>query len=164
MTIPQGRELASFVRQTRGRIPAIRRALVALRSPTVAWLTPPVSLDGTLMARRAAGAELFVLTGAPRSLVRVQLLGVLGVDTRLHCMSAREWVARLDRGDVELRRVRRSRKVWVLGSWAELVSRERVVIEARRTLEHATANWREELSDDWDDDWHPAHVALAPTR
>ena len=79
-------------------------------------------------------------------------------------MSAREWVARLDKGDVLLRHARRARKIWVLGSWSELVAKERAVIESRRTLEHAIANWREELSDDWDDEWDPARVALAPTR
>lgn len=162
---PQGRELAAFVRQARGRIPSIRRTLVALRSPTLAWLMSPSLLrDAGARDRSGMAFVLVVLTGAPRSLVRVQLLDVLGADARLLCMTAREWVARLDKGDVDLRRARRARKVWVLGSWAELVSRERGVIEARRTLEHATSNWQEELSDDWDDEWDPARVALAPTR
>ncbi len=149
LAAPAARELAALVRQTRGRIPLIRHALVALRTPTLAWALPS---SGTERSRRF---ELVVLTGAPRSLVRVQLADLVPRDCQVHSMSTREWVARLDKGDVDLRRLRRSRKLWIRGSWEELLAAERGVLEAKRLLQRATSNWQEELSDDWDDSWDP---------
>lgn len=70
-------------------------------------------------------------------------------------MSIREWVARLEKGDVYLRRARRARKLWVLGSWEELVAGERAELESKRLVSSARRNWREELSDEWDEDWDP---------
>lgn len=150
---PLARELSRLIRQTRGRIPRIRHALVALRSLTTAWVVAPEPhrSPGTRRGR----IELIVLTGAPRSLVRVQLAHLVAPEIEIHCMSVREWVARLDKGDVFLRRARRGAKVWVLGSWETLVARERADIEAKRLLRSAVANWREELSDEWDEDWDP---------
>ena len=151
--VPISREVALLVQQTRGRVPRIRHVLVHLRSRTIAWL-----VDGTAAgpgASRKAGASLLVLTSAPRSLVKVQLANALGKDLELHCMSIREWVARLDKGDVFLRQARRARKVWVLGSWADLIERERAELESRRWMPSLLQNWREELSDEWDDDWDP---------
>ena len=104
---------------------------------------------------RAAPSSLIVLTSAPRSLVRVQLANVAGDGMEIHCMSIPEWVARLNKGDVLLRHARRARKLWVVGSWEDLMSRERAEIESKRILRAAVANWREELSDEWDDDWDP---------
>jgi hypothetical protein len=121
----------------------------------VAWLVHGQVVDPVARSRPARKAALIVLTGAPKSLVRVQLLRVSGDEIELHCMSLREWVTRLDKGDLALRQARRARKLWVLGSWDELVAREHHEMEARRTLKVALANWREALSDDWDEDWDP---------
>jgi DNA-binding MarR family transcriptional regulator len=151
---PAARELARFVRQSRGRIPRIRHALVGLRSRTLAWAVPG-SVFPAVAGRGRPRSALVVLTSAPRSLVRVQLAHVAGDDLDIQCMSVREWVTRLDKGDVLLRRVRRSRKVWVLGSWEDLAAREQAELESRRILRSAMVNWREELSDEWDDDWDP---------
>lgn len=153
---PVVRELSRLVRQTRGRLPRIRQALVALRSPTLAWVIAATD------SGRHERSDLIVLTGAPKSLVRVQLADLLDRETKLHCMSPREWVARLEKGDVFLRHARRVRKVWVLGSWGSLVSRERAELESKRLLRSAVANWREELSDEWDEDWDP--FAPPPAR
>lgn len=152
---PASRELARFVRQARGRIPRTRHALVTLRSRALAWAAPGSLLDPRKDGPAARRMGLIVLTSAPKSLVRVQLADIVGSDTELHCMSVSEWVARLDKGDVLLRRLRRSRKLWVLGSWDELLGRERAEIDAKRLLRSAVANWREELSDEWDEDWDP---------
>lgn len=147
---PVVRDLARFVKQTRGRVPRMRRALTTLRSPILAWI------QGV--------SDLVVLTTAPTSLVRVQLAGVAGPDVEVHCLSVREWLARLHKGDVFVRRARSSRKLWVIGSWDELVRREHAQVEADRALASALANWREELSDEWDDDWDPFAPAAPDIR
>ncbi|HEX9436073.1 MAG TPA: hypothetical protein VGA16_02795 [Candidatus Limnocylindria bacterium] len=107
-------------------------------------------------------SALIVLTSAPKALVRVQLAGLAGDGVEIHCLSVREWITRLEKGDVSLRRARRARKLWVLGSWEELVRREGVELDARRTLTAALANWREELSDEWDEDWDPFASPAGP--
>ncbi len=157
---PVSRELFRLVRQTRGRIPRIRHALVALRSPTVAWVAAAAPSHRAGPWRRKL--ELIVLTGAPRSLVRVQLADLVDHATEVTCMSVREWVARLEKRDVLLRRARREHKLWVLGDWEVLVSRERAVLESDRLLRHALANWRDELSDEWDEDWDPSTPIPGP--
>jgi len=146
------------VRQTRGRIPLIRRALIALRTPTLAWALPSSRPEGT------RHLDLVILSAAPKSLVRVQLADLVARDCQVHCMSVREWVTRLDKGDVDLRRLRRARKLWIRGSWEELLAAERGVIESKRLLQRVTANWQEELSDDWDDQWDPFQPFLAASR
>jgi hypothetical protein len=95
-------------------------------------------------------------------MVRVQLADLLDGSTDIHCMSAREWVTRLDKGDVFLLRARRARKIWVLGRTEELLARERAELESSRLLRSVRSNWREELSDEWDDEWDP--FAAATTR
>lgn len=144
-------ELTRLIRQTRGRVPRLRHALVALRAPTLAWIVS-ANADGHARARRHA---LIVLTGAPRSLVRVQLVNVIDDTTDVQTMSFSEWVTRLEKGDVFLRRARRTRKLWIVGSWEELIRREQITLDARKDLRHAVTNWREELSDEWDEDWDP---------
>jgi hypothetical protein len=158
LAAPAAREIAALVRQTRGRIPLIRRALIALRTPTLAWALPSSRPEGT------RHLDIVVLTGAPRSLVRVQLAHLVARDCQIHCMSIREWVARLDKGDVDLRRLRRARKLWIRGSWEELLAAERAVIESKRLLQRVTANWHEELSDDWDDQWDPFQPFVMASR
>jgi hypothetical protein len=109
---------------------------------------------------------LVVLTSAPRSLVAVQLSGHLASDAGLTVLTMAEWLTALERGDPFLRRCRRGRKLWVLGSWDELVRREHSELEMRDTKKLVLADWREELSDDWDEDWDPAAAApvILPVR
>jgi hypothetical protein len=150
---PLVRQLGQLVRQARGPIPAIRLALGRLDLPVIAWLT-----QGSLPTARREGSprsDLIVLSSAPKSLIQLHLASVLGRDTRAHPMSVAEWIARLHKGEVVARRARRGQKVWVVGSWEELVTAERHHLEFRRTLDAAMANWREELSDEWDEDWDP---------
>ena len=158
LAAPAAREIAALVRQTRGRIPLIRRALIALRTPRLAWALPSSRPEGT------RHLDLVILSAAPKSLVRVQLADLVARDCQVHCMSVREWVTRLDKGDVDLRRLRRARKLWIRGSWEELLAAERGVIESKRLLQRVTANWQEELSDDWDDQWDPFQPFLAASR
>lgn len=75
---------------------------------------------------------------------------------KVHCMSMREWLVRLEKGDVLIRQMRRARKQWIVGGWEELVERERAQIDAARALKAALTNWREDLSDEWDEDWDPS--------
>jgi hypothetical protein len=151
---PVAREVRRLVLQTRGRVPKVRHALIGLRSRTLAW-----ALGGSLKGTYARGA-IVILTGAPKSLVRVQLADLVDARTEIHCMSVSEWVTRLDKGDVFLRQARRARKLWIVGDWEELVRRERAEIESKKLLRTARRNWREELSDEWDEDWDP--LARAP--
>ncbi len=95
-------------------------------------------------------------------LVRVQLADLVGRECLLECVSVREWVTRLEKGDVELRRARRARKLWILGSWEDLLAGERAVLGSKRDLHRAIASWREELSDDWYDSWDPFHTPSMP--
>ena len=132
----------------------MRHALIQLRSRTLAW-----AVGGSLKGTDARSAVV-VLTSAPRSLVRVQLANLVDPRTEIHPMSVNEWVARLDRGDVFLRQARRARKLWIVGDWEELVRRERAAIESKKLLQTVRRNWREELSDEWDEDWDP--LARAP--
>lgn len=158
---PVSRELSRLIRHSRGRVPKIRHALVGLRSPTLSWAIV-TSDHGRDAAPRRARLDLVVLTGAPRSLVRVQLADLVDHTTQIHCLSTREWVTRLDKGDVFLRAARRGQKLWILGSWDALLAQEQAVLESRRLLRKATANWREELSDEWDEDWDPFEPTPRP--
>lgn len=164
VSAPAARELAGLIRQSRGRIPAIRTALAALRSPTLAWALPRAGRLGSTPRPRPHGIELVVLSGAPKSLVRLQLADLAGREGRIQCMSVREWIARLDKGDVDVRRARRSRKLWIIGSWDELVRREQAQLDSVQNLRAAVSNWREQLSDDWDDGWDPTPIAPRHTR
>lgn len=147
---PVSREIRRLVLQTRGRVPKLRHALVQLRGRTVAW-----AVGGSLRGTPGRSA-LIVLTSAPKSLVRVQLAKLTGAGTEVHVMSMSEWVTRLDKGDVFLRQARRARKLWIVGNWDELTRRERAEIDSKRLLQTVRRNWREELSDEWDEDWDPA--------
>lgn len=153
---PVVRDLARFVGQTRGRVPRIRRALEALRSPVLAFAVRKRRVTATEAPRGTHRGELdlIVLANAPKALIRVQLAGV-GDGVTVHPMTIREWLARLRKGDVFVRRARRSRKLWVLGSWDQLVERERAQLGSTRTLEAAMSDRREELSDEWDEAWDP---------
>lgn len=153
---PVVRDLARFVGQTRGRVPRIRRALEALRSPVLAFAVRKrrVAATEAPLGIHRGELDLIVLANAPKALIRVQLAGV-GDGVTVHPMTIREWLARLRKGDVFVRRARRSRKLWLLGSWDQLVERERAQLESTRTLEAAMSDWREELSDEWDEAWDP---------
>lgn len=146
---PVARELTRLVLQTRGRVPKVRHALIQLRSRTIAWAC------GSAVGPARGRSALIVLTGAPKSLVRVQLANLIEPTTELHCMSVPEWVARLEKGDLLVTRARRARKLWILGSWEELTSRERSELGSKELLRTVRRNWREELSDEWDEDWDP---------
>lgn len=154
---PVARCLARFVWQTRGRIPLVRGALERLRSPVLSWASNSrvERVRTSKRGVRSALLDLLILTAAPRSLVRIQLTGLIGPEVTLHCMSVREWLTRLEKGDVFIRRARRARKQWIVGSWEELVQRERAQLESTRSLKAAVANWRDELSDEWDEEWDP---------
>ncbi len=153
-------ELARFIRQTRGRIPALRAALESFESPSIAWITEVPASASSKVVRSGGGspdsrAELFVLTSVPTRLIRAHLLASGGADLGVQAMSAAEWVARLARRDVLVHVARRASKTWVRGSSGELIRWERAQRDARTTLSRAVANWRDELSDAWDEDWDP---------
>ncbi len=155
---PLTRQLGQFVRQARGCVPEMRRALQRLSLPVTAWSTraAPAVNGGT--AIDPPRSDLIVLSYAPKSLIQVQLANAAGRDIRVYPMSVAEWMARLQKGEVVARRARRARKLWVVGSWEELIRLERHYLESKRTLQAAMTDWREELSDEWDEDWDPFDV------
>lgn len=128
----------------------MRAALNGLRSRVLAWACQrsPRSPAGVPEAQ-IGGFDVVVIATAPKRIVRSALMPLAGRGTGVHCMSMSEWMTRLEKGDVLLRRMRRARKLWVVGSWSELVHEERGVIERRATLRAALADWREQLSDEW---------------
>jgi len=77
---PVARELVGLVRQTRGRIPRIRRVVVALRSRAIVWAVSGRVAEVAAKDNARARSILFVLTGAPKALVRVQLADVMPED------------------------------------------------------------------------------------
>ncbi len=158
LTSPLARQLGQFVRQARGCVPDMRQALQRLSLPVTAWLTRAAPVPSGSAAADAPRSDLIVLSYAPRSLIQLQLANVAGRDIRTYPMSIAEWMARLQKGEVVARRARRARKLWVVGSWEELVRLERHYLESKRTLQAAMTDWREDLSDEWDEDWDPFDV------
>lgn len=157
---PIALELARFIRQTRGRIPALRAALRSFEAPTIAWLSEVPVAPSPRVARTPGGspdaqADLFVLTSAPIRLIRSALVAADGPDVRIRAMSAAEWTARLARRDVLIHAARRAPKTWVRGCPRELARWERAQRDARATLDNALANWRDQLSELWDEEWDP---------
>lgn len=151
---PLTRQLGQFVRQARGPVPAMREALLRLTLPVIAWLVR-AGPTTTVQQPTVSPSELIVLTSVPRSVIQLQLAKVIGREVRIYPMSVAEWMARLQKGEIVARRARRARKLWVVGSWSDLVRAESHHLEFRRTLDAATADWREELSDEWDEDYDP---------
>lgn len=158
LTSPLARQLGQFVRQARGCVPDMRQALQRLSLPVTAWLTRAAPVPSGSAATDAPRSDLIVLSYAPRSLIQLHLANVVGRDIRMFPMSVAEWMARLQKGEVVARRARRARKLWVVGSWEELVRLERHHLESKRTLQAAMTDWREDLSDEWDEDWDPFDV------
>jgi DNA-binding transcriptional ArsR family regulator len=158
---PVARALARFVHQTRGSVPAMRAALQGLRARVLAWLT---STTGTAVPPGdRAVPRLVVLTSAPRRLVQ-RRLGPAAAPFPIQSMSIGEWVTRHEKREILVRRARRGAKLWIVGSGDELVRWEQEHRAARATLKAALADWREELSDDWDDDWDPSAPGGPITR
>ena len=177
---PATRDLARYVQQTRGLIPDVRAVLRSLRVPIIAWTVAASRQRIGPAAPRASGAhvarmnghifpsvnaplgrylELVVLTSAPKALVTVQLSGHLSEQCALTVLTIGEWLKALETGDAFLRNCRRARKLWVLGSWDDLIRREHAELELRDTRRAVLTNWREELSDEWDEDWDPSAAA-----
>ncbi|MDE3111507.1 MAG: hypothetical protein KGN00_00850 [Chloroflexota bacterium] len=149
---PLGSELGRLIRQARGHVPGLRKTLLRLSQPMIAWLTRTSS---PTVRYPCVGSDLIVLSSVPKSVVELQLSNVAARDTRVHPMSVAEWVTRLQKGELLVRQARRARKLWVVGSWDELRRLEQRYLESRRTLTAAMSNWREELSDEWDEDYDP---------
>lgn len=149
---PVARELARFLMQTRGAIPAVRAAVESLPLRTLAWL----SADEPYMDRaRSPGRVLVALTSVPKRIVHQRLAASVPNGVEVHPISMAEWVTRLQRRELFARRARRGAKIWVVGSPGQLIRWEQAHLASRTTLRNALDKWREELSDEWDGDWDP---------
>lgn len=147
---PVARDLARFVYQSRGRAPALRRGLRDLPGPTLAWLSRPVR-----RLQNGDRVDMVVLSALSKRRIAAQLRPVTGPGIAVHALSIQEWVTRLRKKDLFVLRQRRAPKLWILGSPEELVRSEQTHARAGQTLTAALADWRERLSDEWDEDWDP---------
>lgn len=145
-------ELRRFVRITAGTAGRIRRALLEIDDDQLAWAYGRYavsSFDSFVI-------DLVVLTRQKRKVVKSLASLTTGHQIRPLVVSVAEWVNRLEKKELRTRAIRRSYRLWILGDDEQLVREEQRYISSRKTLQHAIANWREELSDEWDDDWDPS--------
>jgi hypothetical protein len=65
-----------------------------------------------------------------------------------------EWVARLDKRELTVLKLRRGPKLWLRGDAVGLYLMERHERESKDLLKQVIATGLD-LTDDWDDDWDP---------
>lgn len=73
----------------------------------------------------------------------------------LDVMSTDEWSFRVERREMRALAIRRSQRLWLRGDGNALRRAERWSTDSRRSAREAIRNWREELSDEWDEDFDP---------
>lgn len=145
-------ELRRFVRITAGVAGGIRLALLDIDDDQLAWAFGRYAIS----SYNTFEIDLVVLTRQKRKVVKSLSSLRTGHRIRPLVMSVAEWVNRLEKKELRARAIRRSYRLWILGDDERLTQEEQRYISSRATLQHALANWREELSDEWDDDWDPA--------
>jgi hypothetical protein len=148
----------------------LRRLMCLLSGPAVRFREAATKIDPSALLwihgpyaeapATLAPIRLAAIARQPR-LLRKRLHEVGGdpemVRRRLivDAMSIEEWVTRLEKREMRLLAIRRAQRLWIVGDGDSLRRRERAEIEARTTLKNAIKNWREELSDEWDENWDP---------
>lgn len=150
-------ELRAISAKIRGSAGAIRAALP--EHARLAWITGAYALS-----RAGADAPIdVVVVGHPKQLI-VRTLERLGATT-LHrplktiVMYQDEWVARLDKRELTVRRLRAGPKLWLRGDGFALRDMERGQRETKDLLKQVIATG-EDLTDEWDDDWDPDRPTL----
>jgi DNA-binding Lrp family transcriptional regulator len=153
-------ELRRFVQLSVGEAGLLRETILACDPRSLAWIYGPYA-EGRAYPR---DIRLVILT-SDRQAVANALTGVAGRLSRFRIasdvMSPKEWTYRLQRREFRALRLRRTQRMWLVGSDEDLRREGSAVVTAKRTLNAAIANWREELSDDWDDSWDPFNALPA---
>ena len=155
---PGYQELRRLVLVRTGRAARIRESLAAADARQLAWIHGPYA---ELMLPFAHGLRVVAITRVQRE-VRDALRRA---EERIHrriaadVMSIEEWTSRLQSRDMRLLSVRRAQRLWLLGDGEALRRAERTAIVSRSALKNAIENWREELSDEWDEDFDPSRRA-----
>lgn len=135
----------------------IREASMAVDPKALLWIHGPYAeIPSTLAAIRVAA-----IAREPRALRERlrEFSAAPGMEQRrfiLDVMSIAEWVTRLQKREMRLVAIRRAQRLWLMGDGEALRRSERSEMTSRETLQHAIKNWREELSDEWDEDFDPA--------
>lgn len=149
-------ELRAIAAKTRGAAAAIRAALP--EHARLAWITGAYAVG---RAGPDAPIEVAVI-GHPKQLI-ARALERLGAT--LHrplkpiVMYPDEWVARLDKREITVRRLRAWPKLWVRGDAFALRDTERGERETKDLVKRVIATG-EDLTDEWDDDWDPDEPTL----
>lgn len=147
-------ELRRFALVTIGIGARIRAVVAGIDPRALAWLHGP----DTERADRIIRVRVAVITSSARRM-RQELLSTELEPLQtlvLDAMSIAEWVTRLQRREMRLLAIRRAQRLWLLGDGQRLRRYERSEIDSRETLKRVIANWREELSDGWDEDYDPS--------
>lgn len=128
---------------------AIRRSVAPIDPRQLAWIHGPYA-EGPVPLWRI---RLLVITSRPRQIRRAfeKVQHELGARPMADVMSIAEWVTRLQQRDLRVRAIRRSVRMWLLGSDEALRNAERHEIERRDLWKAAMENWRDEYEWDADD-------------
>lgn len=146
-------ELRRLVLVTEGLPARIREAIAAVDPRALGWLYGRDAESASFMPV----VRLAAITRDARG-VRERLQAIEtepGQRLALEAMSIDEWTYRLERREMRVLAIRRAQRLWLLGDGEALRTLESSAIGGRRIWRDAIKNWREELSDDWDDDFDP---------
>jgi DNA-binding transcriptional ArsR family regulator len=151
---PAAVELSRVVCLLSGTAARLREAAAAVDVRALVWIHGPYA------ELPAANAKLRIAAISwQRRALRSALESAAATDPRrppvVDVLSIAEWVTRSQRRDMRLLAIRRAQRLWILGDGAQLRLHERGELTSRETFKRAIANWREELSDEWDDDYDP---------
>lgn len=146
-------ELRRFVLATHGHAARIRAALAPLDPRQLAWVHGRYA-QGQPIPRQIRVA---VICREPRD-ARARLGPLadgLGYQILVDAMRISESVVRLQKREMRVIAIRRAPRLWLIGDDEQLRRREHSEAQDRAALKAAIANWREELSDEWDEDYDP---------
>lgn len=152
-SFPAAVEISRVVCLLAGTAARLREAAAAVDARSLVWIHGPYAELPSVNA----SLRIAAITEERRAL-RSALEGAAVHPRRrpsIDVMSIAEWVVRLRQRDMRLLAIRRAQRLWVLGDGDQLRRQERGEMEARDILKRAIANWREELSDEWDEDFDP---------
>jgi DNA-binding Lrp family transcriptional regulator len=145
-------ELRAIAMKVRGAAARIREGLPD--RARLAWISGKSALGH---ARPQDAVELVVI-GHPKKLIERTLEQVgaqLGRQVRTTVIYQDEWVARLDKRELTVMRLRRGPKLWLRGDGLALFEMEKRQREGKQLIQQVLASGLD-LTDDWDEDLDPS--------
>ena len=144
-------DIRALVAKTRGSAARIRDALT--QHVRLAWVT------GTYAVFQAGHRDPIsvVVIGEPRGLIEKRLVALsvsLGRPVRPLVIHREEWVARVDKRELLVVRLRRGPKLWLRGDGFALHRMERDYRETKALIRSALETGLD-TTDEWDEDWDP---------